>query len=237
LRHIPSLLQDAIPNVGKTVSLDKESSFHLNRVLRLRNGDCVFLMDGAGKRARAELISCAKLVEIVVKDVAVLQNRQIKIDCWMPLIKPARLEFAIEKITEMGVSRIIIFSSDNTGNKQRPADMKRLNRIIRSAVEQSGNCWKPELVLDNSLDSLLKSNDTTVVVAEQSLNDSVSRSLQTENNHRLSLLVGPEGGFSDREKETLQLIGAVHKNLGTNILRAETAMIALLSQFNSNNFK
>ncbi|MDP2360503.1 MAG: RsmE family RNA methyltransferase [bacterium] len=225
MKRTTRLVLPALPREGGWVDLDDGKSHHLLRVLRLAEGQDLEVLDGAGGLATAQLTVDGRRVRLHCQPPWSLPHPSPRLEAWMPLIRPERLETAVEKLTELGVARILVYSSERTGNQRRPPELARLWRLMDAALEQSGNPWRPELTAVVPLAGLLAQVEPPLLVAGR--DHAVAGPFPERLPGRLALLAGPEGGFSPDEELLLagRVLGRI--SLGQHVLRAETAMIAL----------
>lgn len=211
------------------VQLQGQEAKHAARVLRKKVGDIIHLANGMGCKATGEITAVSKQsVSITITEKESKARPVIQKVLGFGVIKKRdRFEFAIEKAVELGATTICLFDAERSERSRINKD--RLDAIIQSAFKQSGRWWMPEIVTKDSLnDVLLEFADHEIIMAhekkEVSANDfNISKSAL--------LLVGPEGGFSQHEVETVEKTGGRIVSLGEHRLRAETAVTALLSQF------
>lgn len=224
ITRVLRLLVDALPPQGGQVKLDALRSHHLGTVLRAELGQALLLMDGHGRVAKAVLEAGGRHCLLACEAPAPQAPPPLPLQAWMPVIRPERLEMALEKLTELGVAQVCLYTSDHSGNLRRPVDMARLRRVCEAAVEQSGNPWLPQLESALQLEERLAQAHPPLVLATPS-----GEALETLPDAwgGLALVVGPEGGFSPMEQERLLERAVARVALGPHILRAETAMVLL----------
>lgn len=184
---------------------------HLERVLRIRDGDAVTLSDGRGSWRGAKMGS--ELTDL--GPVVTLGRREPAITIAFALIKGERPELITQKVTELGVDRIVPFVADRSvarwNTDRAPRQLARLRRIAREAAMQARRCRLPEIADPVGFDDV-------IVLAGVCAADRGGEPLNLE---RPVVMIGPEGGWSDEELERLPARVA----LGENVLRAETAAI------------
>ncbi len=205
----------------------EEEVRHIGKVLRKQAGDIVQATDGTGRLLDVELIVVDK------KKAAgeIVQSREISAGpervLAMGLIRQRdRLEFAVEKAVELGVTRLVLVHSDHSGTMTvKPA---RIEKTIISAMKQSRRCHLPVWEERDSFYDVLSAyrDNRTVIMADPE--GVTSRDWHPGRNPAL-LMVGPEGGFSGKEKDQAIASAAQFVNLGSNRLRTETAACALLT--------
>lgn len=213
-----------------TVEIKDQEAQHITRVLRHKVGDVILVADGEGARFEVEIQDITKKSVVGKKLRTICQEApsKKKILALGVIKKRDRLEFAIEKAVELGAWKIILFNADHS--ERNRINRERVETQIISAFKQSGRFWLPELVLLDAIDDVYAAFDSAeflmahVDVEQQQkppfLNDGL-----------MVLMVGPEGGFSVREKELHLSKGGGLVTLGPNRLRAETAAVAFLSQY------
>lgn len=211
------------------VQLQGQEAKHAARVLRKKIGDTVYLANGFGCKATGEITTVSKQsVTISISERETVPEPKIKKVLGFGVIKKRdRFEFAIEKAVELGATSICLFDAEHSERSR--INMERVDAIVQSAFKQSGRWWMPEIITKDSInDVLLHFADHDVVMAHEKKEISANDFSVSKN---VLLLIGPEGGFSEREVETVEQAGGRIVSLGTHRLRAETAVTALLSQF------
>lgn len=193
---------------------DDASAHHLARVLRLRDGEVVTVTDGAGRWRSCRVVGDGVVVDGAVEDVARLRP-PVTIAVAPP--KGERLEWLVQKCTEVGVDRIVLLSAERSvvrwDGERAGRQLARLRRIAIEASLQARRVWLPELAGPvPALDVL-----ATAVVAEPG-----GRPLGPED---ATVAIGPEGGWSAAEVAA----AAGQVSLGPNVLRVETAAVVATS--------
>ncbi|MHB8464301.1 MAG: RsmE family RNA methyltransferase [Acidimicrobiales bacterium] len=188
------------------VALDAKDAYHLKHVLRLRNGEVVSVTDGGGRWRQGRWSGQTVDVD---GPVSVEARAEPSITIGFAPVKGDRPAWTVQKLTELGVDRIVIFASGRSvvrwEGAKAEAQLARLRRVAREACAQSRRCWLPVIEASRGLpDGALAHFDGAVLSLDHP-----------------SVLVGPEGGWSDEELAGRQLVA-----LGPGVLRAETAAIA-----------
>jgi 16S rRNA (uracil1498-N3)-methyltransferase len=226
---------------GNTAALVGEHAAHLSRVLRAEIGQEFDIATEAGIR-RGTIISISDdRVEFTLGEESRLTSRNSapKITLALAIFKFDRMEWAIEKCTEIGVARIIPVIARRSDAHLAAASAKRherWQRIVRQAAEQSRRSAPPEISAPIKLKELtgggaLTAGITDRVVLAESLADAgedmrlgdILRSQSSPG--EVALAVGPEGGWADEELTWFRETGWIAASLGGTILRAETAAI------------
>ncbi len=218
---------------GTKQILSPDESKHCIRVMRLGVGDTILITDGKGLEAEARIVGTDnKEVEIQVISIRPEVKRGFSIVLFQVPLKGPRMDWLIEKATELGVDAIQVLESEfsiaGSGRKER------WDRIAHSAMKQSGTLRAPEILEAIPLDKALQRlpNDFSGFLlspnAPLGLADAIQGELSTGST-RFVLAIGPEGGFSRKEEESFQSKGFQPCRLSSQILRGETAAISALS--------
>ena len=232
---------------GDTAALVGEHAAHLARVLRAQVGQEFDIATGDEVRRGTITTISYDRVEFALGGKPYHTRRSkpsapAKITLALAIFKFDRMEWAIEKCTELGVARIIPVIARRSDAHLAAAAVKRherWQRIVRQASEQSRRSAPPEIAVPVKLkdlagDGVLPANATRVVLAESLVeapetseeDDRLEDVLQARSsNGEVVLAVGPEGGWADGELSWLYEAGWVGASLGNTILRAETAAI------------
>ena len=212
---------------GEKIDLPEPEFRHL-KVLRIGVGEEIELVNGRGSLATAR-------VERMDKQSAHLKILESKeeprptpsISLGLALIRPNRLEWVIEKATELGADTIYLYSADLSEKEGlSPNQKERLQHLAISALKQCGRLYLPNIELLPSIDDAL-SGDHRILFGDTHPSAPWLSSLPLQSGSLL-FITGPEKGFSEREHQLLHEKGKGVK-LSRNILRAETAPIAALS--------
>lgn len=217
------LYDSALTDDGDLVAPTSGLHRHL-AALRIRDGQTITLFNGKGLRA------CCTLLGSAADGVLRVDTRE-RIEAPYPLTLAMglldsrdRLEFAVEKATELGVTSIVLLDSDHASRLRATAI--RLQAKVIAACEQSGRLWLPEVAGPMSVESLLDSTTaSTILIGDQ---DGAQPSNAASGN--VAVVVGPEGGFSQREQALFSADQRVQRwAIGKQRLRAETAAIAMVA--------
>jgi 16S rRNA (uracil1498-N3)-methyltransferase len=226
---------------GTTAVIEGDTAHHLGHVLRAETGQLYELSDGASVwLARVESVSRRRL-EFALLDQLPAPQPIADIILLLSIVKFDAYEWAIEKATELGVSRIIPLAAARSEKGLLAAALKRSQRwqkILLEASQQSRRLGIPQL------DELTKPSQAfagqtaefRLVLSERSDAPSMRKSLDGRNPARPSigaaLAIGPEGGWTDDELLAARAAGFREASLGQLILRTETAVIAALATLN-----
>ena len=219
------------------VLLPKEELHHLVRVRRLKAGDKFEALDvKEGKVYRCTLSKEGGIWHGLILDtLEVDADPPLKITLAQALIKKDKFEWVIQKATELGVSEIIPILTCRTeirlDEKREQRKLQRWSKIVAEAVNQCGRSRLPILGSPVSLAALLEERTEGLWIVLDEATDFPMRQLLAEchSAENCILLVGPEGGWDDRDREILSAEKAHSVSLGPRIMRAETASIAALA--------
>ncbi len=228
----PRLYVEEALESNRQLTLNKDQAHYLINVLRLDPGDSVLIFngrDGEWLATRAQSSRKSAILDLIEQTRTQPQRGSIQF-LFAPL-KHARLDYLIQKAVEMGVDRIRPVITKHTQVTRLNLDRMRANII--EASEQCGILTVPELLPELRLEELLaswKASETLIFCDERAANQDPVANLQKTKNGSVAVLIGPEGGFSDQEREKLSEIQSVIRlSLGPRILRADTAAVAALA--------
>ena len=213
---------------GDRAALTGDHARHLSQVLRARVGQ-EFDIAVAGEVRRAKISSIEpERVDFALGEV-IAQPTVFSITIALSIFKFDRMEWAIEKCTELGASKIIPVIAARTEPYLASAANKRTerwDRIVRSAAEQSRRVTPPEMSQPLSLNQVLKASSGVRVVLSEIEQDIMLKDAIPADTAALTLAFGPEGGWKQEELDSFRTAGWISASLGATILRAETAAIA-----------
>ncbi|MDR0740747.1 MAG: 16S rRNA (uracil(1498)-N(3))-methyltransferase [Puniceicoccales bacterium] len=212
---------------GSIIHLAQEETHHLFHVLRASRNEKVVVLNGCGYYAEGYILDC-KTQEIAIDGVHFTQNSNITL-C-PALLKNKAMDFLIRESTAIGVAKIIPLHTQNSEVKIQNIPEKQIhwNRIAREACKQSGNPSLPAIEIPQNLKDL-KCSMSTFVAALRKDAKNIFHHQSTIKNNPITILIGPEGDFSEQEYQYLAQNNCHFVYLGKHILRAETAALYLLS--------
>lgn len=223
----------------KTVFLEGSDHHHLLKVLRKKIGDEIVVLNGKGQEYTAKITTINDtLVEAeILAEVAKTTEPRVKLNLIQSLPKGDKFEFIIQKNTELGISRFQpVISERSTIRLNEEARIKKWERwrkIIKEAAEQSGRKIVPELEIVQDWQLVIHNFRSGMVLIpwEGEQNQSLKDVLDKEKvfPSEVTLLIGPEGGFSLDEVNEACAEGAIPVTLGPRILRTETAALVAAS--------
>jgi 16S rRNA (uracil1498-N3)-methyltransferase len=221
---------------GTIVACTAAQANYLKNVLRLRAGDAILLFNGRHGEWRAELVAENKRgIGLRVCDLVRAQRGGPDIDYLFAPLKLGRIDYMVQKATEMGVARLRPVLTQRTA--QSRVNLARLRANALEAAEQCGILRLPELTPPAPLASVVAHWDATRTLIFCDADAPPRDPLATLNALRpgaIAVLVGPEGGFDEDERAlVLSKPFAVPISLGPRVLRADTAAVAALALVNA----
>ena len=232
---------DAALAPGARVALPGEAAAHLQRVLRLQPGDACVLFNGDGHDYEARLTGIDKRgceAEVVAVRAAAAAESPLRILLLQGIARGEKMDWILQKATELGVAAFVPVSSERSEVRLDAARAaKRLAHwrgIVSSACGQSGRAMLPPVSAPRSLADAL--GDASLPAARFLLDPEATASIASmpaPGDGACALAVGPEGGWSPRDRAQLEAAGFTGLRLGPRILRTETAGIAAIAALQS----
>ncbi len=184
--------------------------------------------DGQGNLYKGEVVSVSgNSLRAIIEENSFQHSPVPEISIAIGNIKKRdRLEFAVEKAVELGVSKIIIYHAGNSEKKNVRLD--RLKATALAAMKQSLRVWYPEVAEEKNLEYVLKTNrEQKILIADEKLDPDQINPADFSGNNKILYIVGPEGGFTDFEMSIIDTYDCKRFSLGSYRLRSETAVIAI----------
>ena len=216
------------------VKLEPEDEHHLLHVMRMRQGDEIEVVAN-GVLYLCNIGSTNPLTIYAVHEIETDVELNADVTLLFALTKGDRTDLVVQKATELGVKKVALIQSERTvvkyDNKDIDKKIQRFQKIMKEASEQSHRLVVPNLIGIYNLKQLPKEafSDLNYIAYEKEAGDTKEAFADVTKNKSISILVGPEGGFSEEEVNNLVKQGFIRTSLGKRILRAETAAIYALS--------
>lgn len=211
--------------VGRPLEVSGEEAHHAARVKRLGPGDRVGLFDGQGHVAHAVIMSVDRAgrsdsILVVQPDkVDAVQPVRPRVSVFSPAPKGDALEWMIDQLSQAGAAAWGLLRTEHSEREPR-----RLDRLVRTTIESAKQCGRAhllELLPPITFDQALTSHGATIVIADAGGEAVPQRAVACD----VSVLIGPEGGFSPSERQAIARSGASVIALGPHVLRIETAAV------------
>lgn len=235
--RVSRLYVNAALNVGGRIELDDDAAHYVRSVLRLKAGDTIVLFNGAGGEYSSRFNEVSR--KAVRVDIEQFSARDVEsplsVTLGMGISRGDRMDWAVQKAVELGVTQLTPLITERCVTKlnddKKQQRLRHWQHIVQHAAEQSGRTRLPVLGEIAALSEWVGRQQRMRVFldpyAERSLAD-----LQPENRH-ITLLSGPEGGFSEQERQLAREAGFIPIRLGARILRTETAVLSALAAVQS----
>lgn len=214
----------------KFAIVEGDEFLHLKNVLRMREGDDLIVFDGTKYEYLGKIVEIKKnsaKIEITKKQICKALPKK-NITLYQAFTKREKLELIVQKAVELGVTKFVPFDSSFCVAKDAIGKKDRLEKIVISACKQC-ECSVPMEIGDSlKFADMLKSASKSdiVIFANERAGDYFDYT-KLKNVKNIAIIVGPEGGFSEEEKQKIVDMGAESVSLGKRILRSETASIVL----------
>jgi 16S rRNA (uracil1498-N3)-methyltransferase len=226
-----ALLRDV--KAGESVELPDDVAHYFTRVLRLRDGAHVTLLDGDGRVVDGALQTRgATVVENVTIETA--RDPLPPLVVYQALVRGTKLDEVVQRATELGASAVVVFQAARTVVGDGQVKLARLEKIAQDATRQSLRARAPRIAGTLSFDDLiveLRAFPGAIIFGAPSGSTRAQHALTTHEGfrtHGMAVIIGPEGGLDDAEERALAALGAQPVTLGVHVLRTETAaMVAL----------
>ena len=217
-----------------TAFLDKTESHHAHKVMRLKKGAVIIMVDGLGNGYRGEIMKIGRTNPTEIKIHTQIRNfgePDVKLTLACGLSTGHKFDTTIEKGTELGVSRFVpLFTEKSKIKLEDPKRIKskqnRHKKVALAAIKQCQRSYIPEVCLPVSFDEYLKEIDpesVNLIFHPSKTSRSIYDIEFNDEIKRINLLIGPESGFSDEEIDKASDKSVIPVTIGQRILRTETA--------------
>ncbi len=231
---VPRFFISALAGEQESLSLSGADHHHLSRVLRARPGEEVWLLDGRGTVVRAVIDSMARhSTSLKVMERKQVEEERPRMHLFQAMLKGAKMDLVVEAAVELGVCSISPYACRRS--RESPSLFERRLERLRSIALQSsrvaGRPYLPEITAPltwKDMTSTLSGFGAALFADEQG-GHRVAAALHDAGGVEMALVVGPEGGFEDEEREELMSLGARPVTLGPYIMRAEFAGMVLVA--------
>jgi 16S rRNA (uracil1498-N3)-methyltransferase len=227
------------PRIEKgMLKIEGDEVKHIRKVLRLKAGDEIIVFDGLGKEFEGAIVE-EGLSSVVIKIQNIFSSKRdspLEVTLAQSLLKGEKMDYLIQKATELGVKEIIpFFSSRSVPLLEKSKKLKRHHRWEKIAIEASKQCGRgvvPKIESLQDYSDMLQtaSPDTLRLILWEKEGIKLKEILERlKEKKKIFFIIGPEGGFSQLEVDEAKKTGFIPVTLGRRILRAETASLCFLS--------
>jgi 16S rRNA (uracil1498-N3)-methyltransferase len=222
--------------VGSQAELPAQAGAHLTRVLRLEAGAPLTLFNGAGGEYAAALLPASgkQTLARVTRHDAIERESPLQVTLLQGIARGERMDFIVQKATELGVTRIVPVLAERSvvkvDPKQRERKREHWQAIAISACEQCGRNRVPDVAVPLSLEESIRNLPADVLRCLLAADGAAPLArVATDDRQPLTLLIGPEGGLAENERTFAHTNGFRDYRLGPRVMRTETAGLAALA--------
>lgn len=224
-----------VKNVNNNIIFDDGDIHHIKNVMRMKVNDLIEVVYDK-KIYRAVIVNTSPLEVTVINSLDNDFYDKPHITIIIPLLVEQKMDFIFQKCTELGVDEFYIYDSMRSKIKlDSEKFVKKVNRWSKICKESSEQCHRVDIPKINGIYKLKDLKDCSGVniicstKKVQNFKNVLKNNLKCD---KINIVVGPEGGFDDREEETLVSFNYLKASLGPNVLRCETAPLCVLSFIN-----
>ena len=208
------------------IVVNENDSKHIIKSYRKSIGDIIKFTNGDGLLVEAKITEKGKKIKAKILNVLKIKRDKVSIHIAIsPLKNPSRIEWFVEKATEIGVKQITPIITKHSEKKR--LNYERLERIAISSLKQSNQFFKPQINQIENFSDFIINNKEQKIMANLKTKNVLKKDLIVSD--KLCLIIGPEGGFSDDEIQEAKKNKISEVSFGENRLRSETAAIFGLS--------
>ncbi len=222
-------IQDVIKK-NKYIYLEKQNIHYLKNVMRKKSGDNILVFNDNEEW----LSKCFFEDEIKLNPEKLLRIKENVKDIWIcfGLVKTRNIDFLVEKVSEIGVKKI--FPMITSFSNRIPLNYERLKKISIEAVEQSNSLNLPLISKTKNIKEILNDweEDRLIIFCDEKKGIDISEIKRNQYNFKkIAIFIGPIGGWSEEDRKLINKKNNLRINLGSNIMKADTAAIFSLSIF------
>lgn len=221
--------------IDNTFILNADDYYHIKTVMRMTNNDNIEVVYEEIPYL-CEINNIENNIKIkIIKELTVIKDKMPHVTILIPILKEQKMDYIIQKATELGVSEIIPVIMERSIvkiNEKESKKLERWNKIVKEASEQSHRNTIPKI---NKIENIntLNLNGLNLVCSTVEKENTIKKVFKNNYNcDKINMLIGPEGGISPREEEILKNNGFIPVSLGNRIMRVETVPLYLMSIIN-----
>ena len=232
---MPRIFLPEVSSESAPIVVRGEKAHYISAVLRCKKGDRIFISDAEGNTYSADIIRATQ--KSVTLDIIHISNvsaeSPLQIILLQSLLKGAKMDLVVQKATELGVRRIVPVITERS-QLRATRKLPRWRKIVEESSRVTGRSFIPEVCGTMQFERLIAGTDAEPVQNGILFWEEGGKALSgitagLKNSAPISVLIGPEGGFSQKEVALASVNGIVICTLGKRILRAETAAISVLA--------
>ena len=237
---MPKFFVDKSNIYDQEIIIQDNNVNHIKNVLRLGLEDEILINDRQGNDYKCiiKAISNQCITAHIKAKMPSQTEPHTQVILFQPLIKGEKMEWVLQKVVEIGVTKIITLSTDRCivkidTPKKMQSKVERWNKIAEAAAKQSGRGVVPQveqpMTFKEAVSYIKENNLTAIIPYENEKETGIKSVIQSNPNQVYGILIGPEGGFTEEEIEYAVAHGIQPVTLGQRILRSETASIVTLT--------
>ena len=216
--------------------LSNDDNYHIKKVMRMKLNDEIEIVDNR-ETFLCKVISLEPVKAQIIKKMDEDNEMKIKVTLVQSLVNEQKIDYILQKCTELGIYSYYGFMATNSvikENGKKDKKIERWQRIVKESSEQSKRNIIPKVVDIIDLNALIKLDaDVKLLLTVNEKSNNVKNVLQDNRNcGTMIIVVGPEGGFTKMEEESLINSGFIPVSLGKRVLRTETAGVSTLAMIN-----
>lgn len=221
--------------LNKNLKLSDKDIHHITNVMRMKINDNIEVVyDKKVYLCKIESMSKDDVIVKVIEEKQDDNELEIKVTIAVPLVNEKKMDFILQKATELGAFDFIVYDSERSKvkvNEKIDKKISRWNLITKEAAEQSFRNVSPNVYGIMKLKELVNLEyDLSLVASTKNIKKTIKNVMQNSTNcDRIIIVVGPEGGLTNNEEDFLLDNGYVGVTFGSTILRCETAPIFIMS--------
>lgn len=232
---VSRIFQPTTLHENTTIQLEEGAAHHLARVLRAKIGDEVILFNGEGNEYAGVIANIdKKSVSVQIKNlIARCSESPLELYLAQGISRGEKMDYTIQKAVELGIKKIFPLLTERCNVKldeeRREKRLQHWRSIVISACEQSGRNHIPDIQAPQTLERFLENSAADFKFVLAPLADKKLAQMPIQKNSRIILMIGPEGGLSEREIQLAEQKNFLPLNLGPRVLRTETAAVAAIT--------
>ncbi|UOA09079.1 16S rRNA (uracil(1498)-N(3))-methyltransferase [Methylobacter sp. S3L5C] len=231
--RVSRLYTSADLTLGKQIQLDDDNGHYVRTVLRLKKDAEIILFNGTGGEYLCTIAEVSRKVALVL--VNTWQDRSVEspllVTLGLGISRGDRMDLTVQKAVELGVNIIVPLLTERCvvqfKGEKRPQRLVHWQKIVQHAAEQSGRTSVPELPEIEQLQQWVGKQKGLKIFLDPYADKTLADIRPIDK--QVTLLTGPEGGFSDQERNIAKAAGFIPVRMGSRILRTETASLAALA--------